>query len=497
MRRGQVPPRLLPLSHAPHHCLAWLPGGCYPPAAIGLGGWVRPLGLLGADDAWLLVPGRLIKRLRALRHRWSPARDRAFHDALFAAQSFDPFTFAYPGYVTIRRFADLASPYLEGKRSALDVGCGPAEITCELARRHPTVRFLGIDHSEAAIRRAREHGQALALPNVAFAVADVERFQPHEPIDVVMLFNSFHHLLDPAGFVERMGRHASAFLLIEPRGDWAGNWRRDLDFDWVLSELEKIRARVAYLVREDQVVATTPPSCGAGRSAGEPIEQRYTLAELQRFLAGYSLELRGTVAGFESCPPYPGRHTPTREWFGRLAYELVTQIDAALAERELDLLAKHWLIYAERGAPAVPRRPPRSYPPPDPLPALEVQGPYDVEYLGYDGPRVAGAGEAFRATLHLRNRSWREWSSAVAEHPVHVSYHWLGRRRRIEVFDGERSRLPRPLAPGEEGRVMVRLVAPSRPGWYVLAIDLVHEGVTWFSDAGSPWLEIPFRVAAS
>ena len=32
------------------------------------------------------------------------------------------------------------------------------------------------------------------------------------------------------------------------------------------------------------------------------------------------------------------------------------------------------------------------------------------------------------------------------------------------------------------------LRAPATAGDYVLAIDLVKEGVTWFSEAGKPWL---------
>ena len=48
--------------------------------------------------------------------------DREFHDALFSPQQYDPFTFAYPGYLTIRRFADLAAERLTGVRRAADLG---------------------------------------------------------------------------------------------------------------------------------------------------------------------------------------------------------------------------------------------------------------------------------------------------------------------------------------------------------------------------------------
>jgi hypothetical protein len=42
--------------------------------------------------------------------------------------------------------------------------------------------------------------------------------------------------------------------------------------------------------------------------------------------------------------------------------------------------------------------------------------------------------------------------------------------------------------------VSLKIIAPDTPGDYVLAVDLVQEGKTWFSDAGVPTLDIPFRV---
>jgi hypothetical protein len=39
-----------------------------------------------------------------------------------------------------------------------------------------------------------------------------------------------------------------------------------------------------------------------------------------------------------------------------------------------------------------------------------------------------------------------------------------------------------------------RIDAPPRAGRYTLALDLVEEGVTWFSRAGAPLLKVDFRV---
>jgi protein tyrosine phosphatase (PTP) superfamily phosphohydrolase (DUF442 family) len=48
--------------------------------------------------------------------------------------------------------------------------------------------------------------------------------------------------------------------------------------------------------------------------------------------------------------------------------------------------------------------------------------------------------------------------------------------------------------PGEERKFTIELDAPPAPGLWVAQIDMVHEGVHWFSDLGGPGLIVPFRV---
>jgi len=432
---------------------------------------------------------RLIRFGRALTRRRSPDRDRAFHDAAFAGLRYDPFTFAYPGYLTIRRFADLASPYLEGVASALDLGCGTAEITCELARRHPNVSFVGVDHSRSAIDRAHAHAHALGLSNIRFETADMASYEPRGPVDLVLMFDAFHHVDAPATLIERLGGWTSSFLLIEPHGDWKGSWRRDLDCDWLVLELDKIRTRMALTIREEDDLGHA--EAPAVPSAGEATEHRYGLDEFERFFAGYGLDVAGTVAGLEQYPRGPHTPTATREWFGRLGYGMLQEVDDRLRARDLDLRAKHWVIYAKRGATFARRRvPARRTPEED---ARVVQGPYDVEYVAYSGPRVMAAGAEAVGSVTVRNRSWNVWTSDGGGR-VFASYHWLDRRHQVVVRDGRRTPLPRPVAPGEQCEVAIGLRAPAQTGRYTLALDLVDEGTAWFSDAGVPCLLIGVRV---
>jgi hypothetical protein len=54
------------------------------------------------------------------------------------------------------------------------------------------------------------------------------------------------------------------------------------------------------------------------------------------------------------------------------------------------------------------------------------------------------------------------------------------------VLDDGRTPLGRDLGPGEETALEVVATAPDLPGRYLLEVDLVEEGVTWFANRGSP-----------
>ena len=457
--------------------------------------------------------GRVARRLNWSRRRWSTAGDQAFHEELYRGSDYDPFSPAYPGDTTIRRFADLVQPHLPERGLVLDLGCGPGEITCELAARRPDLSFLGVDHSSQAIAKAAANAGRRGLANIRFERANVEEYAPPAGVDLATLFDSFHHLINPAGFVKRLAPHVRRWALIEPRGSWTGTWQKDLDFDWVAQDLDKIRAHVAYLCGEESAglkagpTSANPTSAGptsdsqsnvgpgfSPAGSGQAVERRYTLDDFARFFDerdGWALDLRGTMAGLETYPPAADARGELRERFGELRYQLYRDIDEWLFARDLDLHAKHWLLVVERGGRS--RRVRLSQRIHTPADRSAVAGPYDVRYGNYRGPREAAPGERVFGSVQLTNEGWNAWSSA-AEGGVFTSYHWLDAAGRVAEFDGERTPLPRPIAAGETCEVAITVRAPSTPGRYRLAIDLVREGVTWFSQAGRPWLEVPFDI---
>ncbi|MFC2161381.1 class I SAM-dependent methyltransferase [Acidobacteriota bacterium] len=432
-----------------------------------------------------------LRWLRASAKHWSPKKDKEYHDVIFSDQAYDPFSTSYPGNITIRRFADLTSPYFNNLNTVLDLGCGTAEITCELAKRFPSISFLGVDHSKIGISRAKKNAQSLDLKNISFLVEDMGNFIPESKVDIVLMYDSFHHLTDPKKFVHQIGQFSKRFLLIEPRGNWMGSWQKDIDFDWLVLELEKIRARVASLTGEKEPEINSP-SQPRQTNQDAPIEHRYTQDDFETFFSGYGLNIRGSVSGLDTYPPDALYHSPSREQFGKLAYNLYKEVDERLYEKNLDLLAKHWVIYAVQGTKSKKRRIPSQRT--DILSNAQIKGPYDVEYIDYTGPHSAKTKETIKAQVRLKNHSFRIWSSSDKDRPDYLSYHWLSKKEAVLVQDGERSPLPRPVGPDEKCDVSLQIKMPDKSGRYVLAIDLVRENTTWFSDAGSPFLRIPFHI---
>jgi len=93
---------------------------------------------------------------------------------------------------------------------------------------------------------------------------------------------------------------------------------------------------------------------------------------------------------------------------------------------------------------------------------------------------VLGA-NAFQLTV--ANTGAVTWPAAGAN-PVHVSYHWVGSDGSIVVWDGARASLPSDVASGQNVVVSVPVTSPETLGAYFLRIDLVQEGVAWFSSQG-------------
>jgi len=95
----------------------------------------------------------------------------------------------------------------------------------------------------------------------------------------------------------------------------------------------------------------------------------------------------------------------------------------------------------------------------------------------------------------IQNRGLVTWRSAGLR-PVALSYHWLDPHTRLVVrYNGRRTLLPQPIAPGDVLQINADVQAPDKPGDYILAWDMVIEQGGWFSERGNPMAEIAVTVA--
>lgn len=120
-------------------------------------------------------------------------------------------------------------------------------------------------------------------------------------------------------------------------------------------------------------------------------------------------------------------------------------------------------------------------------------GPLAVRWLAFElGP--ARAGVTGTARVALENAGSATWRSH-AQTGVRLAYHWLDPLGNPIVWDGTRTALPYPVAPGHTIELDVPLVAPRPPGGYLVSFDLVEEYRFWFGEVGSATLDVPVEVA--
>ncbi|MGB1014154.1 MAG: hypothetical protein ACPG4T_08485, partial [Nannocystaceae bacterium] len=80
-------------------------------------------------------------------------------------------------------------------------------------------------------------------------------------------------------------------------------------------------------------------------------------------------------------------------------------------------------------------------------------------------------------TVTLRNTGQVPWSPQAGDR---LSYHWWGPDGESVVFDGLRTHLPHPVAPGESITLEATVAGPRTAGAFDLGFEMVREQVTWY-----------------
>ena len=124
----------------------------------------------------------------------------------------------------------------------------------------------------------------------------------------------------------------------------------------------------------------------------------------------------------------------------------------------------------------------------DPLPTDAFRA--EVGFLAV--PAAVPARSYFPVTVTVRNDSPQPWP-VMPDNRINVANHWLDAAGSCLHRDDGRTGLPR-LEPGAAVDLRLRCTTPTEPGDYLLEVDLVQEGVTWFAERGSPSARVMVTV---
>lgn len=118
--------------------------------------------------------------------------------------------------------------------------------------------------------------------------------------------------------------------------------------------------------------------------------------------------------------------------------------------------------------------------------------PYQVRWQTQAPPQALRTDEPFTLRVIARNIGTALWLPAEqSRFGVNIACRWL---KDGQASAWERLPLPQTVSPAQSVALNLSLRAPSEAGEYLLELDLVREGVTWFSQSGGEALRLPIRV---
>ena len=122
---------------------------------------------------------------------------------------------------------------------------------------------------------------------------------------------------------------------------------------------------------------------------------------------------------------------------------------------------------------------------------------YSARWGDHTTPQRMAAGGTAAVAMRVQNSGTMTWPAGGAN-PVRLGYHWYGENGQPVPLPPEadhRTSLPSEMPFAAQANwVGALLTAPATPGNYTLRWDMVHEGISWFADRGSPELAVPISV---
>ena len=89
---------------------------------------------------------------------------------------------------------------------------------------------------------------------------------------------------------------------------------------------------------------------------------------------------------------------------------------------------------------------------------------------------------------------WPSKGKPDGQYKINLAYHWLDMGDKVVIHDGLRTSLPHDIRPDAEVILDALVAAPNETGEYILELDMVQEGVSWFKDKGEKTTRIPMKI---
>jgi hypothetical protein len=114
-----------------------------------------------------------------------------------------------------------------------------------------------------------------------------------------------------------------------------------------------------------------------------------------------------------------------------------------------------------------------------------------------DAPLRLRTKQEFTIRVLVKNTGdalWLARERSAAPMQLFLGNHWLDATGNVIVHDDGRAPLIRNLRPGEAVELDLVVNAPKLAGNYILELDMLQEGVSWFASQVSPTVRLPMKI---
>jgi acyl carrier protein len=109
------------------------------------------------------------------------------------------------------------------------------------------------------------------------------------------------------------------------------------------------------------------------------------------------------------------------------------------------------------------------------------------------GSWTAESGQEIKIPVEVKNMSCETWRSSDKS-GIAVVNRWLSAKGKVVQWLDGRAPLIRDMKPGSTEEIELTVRTPGKAGRWILELDLIDEGVTWFKDQGSPVIQLQVNV---